>query len=78
MSEERAMLPAHVRPYKKSAVFDETTMPAALRRRHCARPAQMHEVEPLGPVRFFVEFHSAGAATGESGAEEPEGCSRHG
>jgi tellurite resistance-related uncharacterized protein len=22
------------------------------------RPAQLHEVEPLGPVRFFVEFHA--------------------
>jgi tellurite resistance-related uncharacterized protein len=21
-------------------------------------PAQLHEVEPLGPVRFFVEFHA--------------------
>lgn len=23
------------------------------------RPEQPHEVEPLGPVRFFVEFHAA-------------------
>jgi tellurite resistance-related uncharacterized protein len=89
------MLPAHVRPYKRSAVFDETTMAASLRRRHrtkpgvwgeirvidgrlryrlvdseaesildpdhpgVARPEQMHEVEPLGRVRFFIEFHSA-------------------
>ncbi len=24
------------------------------------RPEAPHEVEPLGPVRFFVEFHAAG------------------
>jgi tellurite resistance-related uncharacterized protein len=23
------------------------------------RPGEAHEVEPLGPVRFFVEFHAA-------------------
>ncbi len=114
MSAERGMLPAHVRPYKKNAVFDETTMPAGLRRRHCtkpgvwglirvidgrlryrvldtgaesildrehcgvARPAQMHEVEPLGPVRFFIEFHSATAAAAEGGADELESDARHG
>lgn len=26
------------------------------------RPEQAHEVAPLGPVRFFVEFHSAEAS----------------
>jgi tellurite resistance-related uncharacterized protein len=25
-------------------------------------PTILHEVEPLGPVRFFVEFHRAGGA----------------
>ena len=99
------MLPSDVRPYKKTAIFDEATMPAGLRRGHCtkpgvwgliqvvdgrlryrvletgaeailapehpgvAQPAQMHEVEPLGPVRFFIEFHSA---TGAAPDERPD------
>jgi tellurite resistance-related uncharacterized protein len=94
MTAKTQRLPADVRPYKKTAVFDETTMPAALRRRHCtkagvwgvirviegrlryrvldsetksildpqhpgiAQPEQMHAVEPLGRVRFFIEFYS--------------------
>ncbi|MBV8736886.1 MAG: DUF1971 domain-containing protein [Alphaproteobacteria bacterium] len=31
---------------------------------HCAevRPGQLHEIEPLGPVRFFVEFYRDPAA----------------
>lgn len=28
------------------------------------RPEQPHEVAPLGPVRFFVEFHAAHAPEG--------------
>ena len=28
------------------------------------RPEEAHEVEPLGPVRFFVEFHAARPAKG--------------
>ncbi len=28
------------------------------------RPAQRHEVEPIGLVRFFVEFHAADGAAG--------------
>ncbi len=96
------MLPGDVKPYKRTAIFDETTLPLALRRGHrtkpgvwgliqvvdgrlryrvletgaesildpehpgIARPQQLHEVEPLGPVRFFIEFHSvAGVAPGE-------------
>ncbi|MGB6537922.1 MAG: DUF1971 domain-containing protein [Xanthobacteraceae bacterium] len=91
-------LPAQVRPYKKSVVFDETSMPAALRRQHCtkagvwgmirvidgrlryrvldsgaqsildpqhpgiAQPGEMHEVEPLGRVRFLIEFYSVPSA----------------
>jgi tellurite resistance-related uncharacterized protein len=33
---------------------------------HCAviRPGQLHEVEPLGAVRFFVEFHADPAKAG--------------
>ena len=90
-------LPADVRPYKRTAVFTETTVPAALRRAHATKdgawglihvlegrlayritdprrprseqilaangehgvvePTILHEVEPLGPVQFFVEFH---------------------
>lgn len=108
------MLPAHVRSYKQSAVFDETTMPAGLRRRHCtkagvwgvirvldgrlryrvldsgaesildpgrpgvAQPEQFHEVEPLGRVRFFIEFYSAGEAAASGGADRLEGAGPHG
>ncbi|MFI4949708.1 MAG: DUF1971 domain-containing protein [Caulobacterales bacterium] len=90
-------LPGDVRPYKRTAVFTEETVPAALRRAHATKagawglihvvdgrlayriadprrprseriltpqdepgvvePTILHEVEPLGPVRFFVEFH---------------------
>lgn len=107
------ILPAHVRPYKQSAVFDETTMPAGLRRRHCtkpgvwavirvidgrlryrvldsgaesildpghpgvAQPEQLHEVEPLGRVRFFIEFHSAREAVAR-GPDRLEGAGPHG
>jgi tellurite resistance-related uncharacterized protein len=92
-------LPSDVRPYRRTDVFTEATVPAALLRAHNtkpgvwglihvlegrlayrvtdpSRPAQatvltpeaapgvvepgvLHEVEPLGPVRFFVEFHRA-------------------
>lgn len=108
------MLPAHVRSYKQSAVFDETTMPAGLRRRHCtkagvwgvirvldgrlryrvldsgaesildpgcpgvAQPEQLHEVEPLGRVRFFIEFYSAGEAAASGDADRLEGAGPHG
>jgi tellurite resistance-related uncharacterized protein len=44
-------------------------------------PAQLHEVEPLGPVRFFVEFY-ADPATAEKPATPPgrqgNGAARHG
>jgi hypothetical protein len=38
-----------------------TTAPAAeqiIDLQHCivVQPGQLHEVEPLGPIRFFVEF----------------------
>jgi tellurite resistance-related uncharacterized protein len=90
-------LPAGLRAYKRTPIFDENTIPAGLRHRHSTkekvwglirivegqlryrlieppserildpehpgvvRPAQLHEVEPLGPVRFFVEFHRGAA-----------------
>jgi len=92
-------LPSDVRPYRRTDVFTEETVPAALRRAHNTKagvwglihvlegrlayritdparppaeqvltpdappgvvePTVLHEVEPLGPVRFFVEFHRA-------------------
>lgn len=108
------MLPAHVRSYKQSAVFDETTMPAGLRRRHCtkpgvwgvirvidgrlryrildggaesildsdhpgvAQPEEMHAVEPLGRVRFYIEFHSAIRAPLGGRPDELESAGPHG
>lgn len=113
MNQVVPMLPPHVHPYKQSAMFDETTMPAGLRRRHCtkpgvwgvirvidgrllyrvldsgaesildaghpgvAQPEQLHEVEPLGRVRFFIEFHSAREAAA-SGPDRLEGAGPHG
>lgn len=93
-------LPSDVRPYKRTEVFTEETVPAGLRRAHNTKagvwglihvlegrlayritdpgrrateevltpkaapgvvePGVLHEVEPLGPVRFFVEFHRVG------------------
>jgi tellurite resistance-related uncharacterized protein len=92
-------LPSDVHPYRRTDVFTEETVPAALRRAHNTKagvwclihvlegrlayritdpnrpaaeqlltpdvppgvvePGVLHEVEPLGPVRFFVEFHRA-------------------
>jgi tellurite resistance-related uncharacterized protein len=114
VSEADQGLPTHVRRYKQSAVFDETTMPAGLRRRHCTKPnvwgvirvidgrlryrvidsgaecilepghpgialpGQLHEVEPLGHVRFFIEFHSAGEAAVSGQPEKLEGGGPHG
>lgn len=113
VSEETQNLPGDVRPYKKTAVFDDTTMPASLRRRHCtkpgvwglirvidgrlryrvldtgaesildrehsgvAQPTQMHEVEPFGPVRFFIEFYSAAGPTPEDGEDTLESDISH-
>jgi tellurite resistance-related uncharacterized protein len=114
VNEPDQMLPANVRPYKQSAVFDETTMPAGLRRRHCTKPGvwgvirvvdgqlryrvldggpesildpghpgvalpeQFHEVEPLGPVRFFIEFHSVAESRASGGPDRLEGTGPHG
>jgi uncharacterized protein YeaO (DUF488 family)/tellurite resistance-related uncharacterized protein len=90
-------LPAPARPYRRTDVFTEATVPAGLLRAHTTKPGVWglihvlegrlayrvldprrpssetvltpqappgvveptisHEVEPLGPVRFFVEFH---------------------
>lgn len=88
-------LPADLVPYKRTAIFTESTIPAGLRRSHTtkagawakivvlsgqlryrilAEPAEEHvldpdrpgvvedtvphEVEPLGPVSFYVEFYA--------------------
>ncbi len=97
-------LPDGLVPYKRTPVFDQTSLPAGLRRAHrtkpgvwgiihvlegqlryrildpaserilsvdcpgLVRPEQSHEVEPLGPVRFFVEFHAAKDVAGAPGA----------
>lgn len=87
-------LPDDVQPYKRTAIFDEISMPAGLRRSHntkegvwgkivvvegvlrltmlddgsihmltpdlvgVVQPRQPHEAEPMGPVKFYIEFHS--------------------
>jgi tellurite resistance-related uncharacterized protein len=42
-----------------------------------ALPQQFHEVEPLGPVQFFIEFHSAAETPAES-PDQLEGVGPHG
>ncbi|NVB80156.1 MAG: DUF3565 domain-containing protein [Kofleriaceae bacterium] len=93
---DRFEMPASFAAYKRTAEFDETTIPAGLLRDHTTKagvwavihvlagrlryvvepPLQRdeilepgrngivvaevpHRIEPLGPVRFFVEFHRA-------------------
>ena len=94
MTGTSAALPAGLRPYQRTPIFTEDTIPAGLRRRHStkpgvwgvirviegrlryrvlvppaesildpdhpgiAEPTQPHEVEPMGAVRFFIEFHA--------------------
>ena len=90
-------MPSDVRPYRRTEIFTETTVPKALLKAHSTKqdvwalihvleghlvyrindptrtahtevltpetppgvidPAILHEVEPLGAVRFYVEFH---------------------
>lgn len=88
--------PEGLAPYKRSAEFTETSVPAALLRNHSTKagvwarvhiiegrlrfrdavtgservleqgshpvifPQRLHEVEPLGAVRFFIEFWAHG------------------
>ncbi|MGC1458111.1 MAG: DUF1971 domain-containing protein [Steroidobacteraceae bacterium] len=88
----KPILPAGLKAYKRTPIFDEHTLPAGLRREHRTKagvwalihvtegtlryrvfdpfheevltkerpgvvwPGQLHEVEPLGSVRLFVEF----------------------
>lgn len=92
---ENFELPAHFVPYKRTPIFTEESVPAALRNDHSTKtgvwgkiiveegrlryrvgpldvdaelspdnsgiviPEVLHSVEPLGPVRFFVEFYRA-------------------
>lgn len=92
-------LPHGVRPYKKTPIFDENTVPKGLLREHrtkagvwalvhvlegklryrrgplnieqiltpaapgVVQPEEPHEVEPVGRVRFYVEFYSAHSET---------------
>lgn len=96
---ERAALPDDCAPYRRTAEFTESTVPAGLLRAHrtasgvwalihvtagkliyrvsgpagservigpedrpgVIEPERLHEVEPLGPVRFYVEFHRRAA-----------------
>ncbi len=100
-------LPAGLVAYKRTAIFDESTMPAGLRRGHRTKdgvwglirvldgrlryrileplseeildserygvvwPAQSHEVEPIGAVRFFVEFYAEPATVAAQDALRP-------
>ncbi len=90
-------MPPDARPYRRTEVFTEATVPKALLKAHSTKrdvwalipvlegrlayrindparpaydevltpdtppgviePAILHEVAPLGPVRFYVEFH---------------------
>ncbi len=87
------VLPDNLVAYRRTPIFDQDSLPSALRRRHTTKddvwglivvlegrllyrlleplserildprtpgmikPRQAHEVEPVGPVRFFVEFY---------------------
>ncbi len=92
---DRFELPEEFLPYKRTPEFDETSVPAGLRREHSTKagvwakivvgdgrlrycvealnadielshdrvgivvPEVLHRVEPLGAVRFYVEFYRA-------------------
>jgi tellurite resistance-related uncharacterized protein len=88
-------IPEGMRPYKRTAVFTQDSIPAGLRRSHTTKPGVwgkivvlsgelqytilgdapeawvlsperpgiveetvLHEVAPLGPVEFYVEFYA--------------------
>ena len=96
-----AILPSDLEAYRRTPIFDEATVPAALLHRHTTKaevwgricviegelayrvlepeireerlvpgrdgvvaPHVPHEVEPVGRVRFFVEFLRRPAASG--------------
>ena len=46
-------------PYKRTSVFDENTLPAALRREHRTKPGVWSVIRVLdGRMRMKVEFHN--------------------
>lgn len=93
MNQARSPLPKSVAPYKRTPVFDKTSIPAGLLKDHATKegvwgvihvtagqlryivpgrnidevldpgnegvilPTELHRVEPIGNVSFFVEFH---------------------
>lgn len=90
---DRFQMPEEVEAYRKTAEFNEQTVPESLRRNHSTKPGvwakiqviegkviyrvnslsakfelspgapgivipeTRHSIEPIGPVRFFVEFY---------------------
>ncbi len=102
MNSTDVALPDDVRPYKRTALFTEATVPQGLLNDHSTKqgvwgvihvtkgrlryivpdrelnaildpnqigiiqPAELHRVEPVGSVAFFVEFHrrSDGSTSG--------------
>jgi len=102
-------LPPGAVAYRRTPIFDETTVPAGLRREHRTRagvwglitvvagrlrfraiqppgetvlaagdavvvaPGQPHEVEPDGPVQFYVEFYRAEGSGGAEPRAGPQG-----
>lgn len=97
-----AQVPKSAKPYRRTDVFTELTIPPGLLKAHTTKtgtwalihvlegrlayrvidsrrlkteailtskkppgvvePTILHEVEPLGPVRFYVEFHRVSAS----------------
>jgi len=98
-------LPEGLTAYKKTPLFDETTIPLGLQKDHSTkdgvwalihvtkgrllyriqdplseeeldtsrpgvvRPGQLHQVKPMGPVRFYVEFYAKDAPQGSPHAK---------
>lgn len=42
------------------------------------QPSQMHMVEPLGPVRFFIEFYSGNDGAPDQSADTRDRRAMHG
>ena len=100
-------IPVGMQPYKRTATFNQDSVPAALRRRHDTKPGAWakivvvsgklkyrilsdpieevivspeqpgiveetvpHEVEPVGPVVFYLEFYKMPETTEAAVARE--------
>jgi hemoglobin len=114
--EAPAMLPDDARPYRRTPVFTQDTVPAALLRAHTTKegtwalirvlegrlayrvcdprrpasevvltpltkagviePTIAHLVEPLGAVRFYVEFHQLSVVVPPASSAEPPPAER--